>query len=679
MPFGMKHYETKSTSFNTGCYEMDIMRRIGGRLLNRAKRRFMDDLGADPYLSCILLLAAVLSGFWFWHGIPEFATIDERWRLIDPLAAVGTLVADPELDAIRPAILAQKQTGATLYLNLLAVLPVVLAALVMGQLDVFIAFNPQLRTVDLWQFRTETPEWIWTWSLLLARFITVVLAVGCVYLTYRIGTAMRDRWTGRLAAVLLSFTWGFLIMAHEVSEDMPALFFLLLSIYLAFQYVRTGERTVFLAGCMAGGIAIAFKLTAGTSVIVLGVAYFLRARRVDVDWRDALVRPRLLVMGMAFGAAAVIVSFPEALVAGPDVLIGRASVGGSRSVGPAAPIAPSWWWLLRGYLNGFGIPLFVGVLGGVAAGIVRLRERSVEADATILLLAGLVAYPLVYSRWGYVRLHHLLLTFPLLTLLLAAALTRIRMHSQRIGMSLIAFLLVTSGVYAGVGDLHYATTPRDEAREWLHTHASDNATMEVYRTRFRDAVYPRDMTVNSYKKALARIGPNQRPPTRIEWMRNLPNRCPEFIQLTYWDLVYLGTSSPTRTESPGKGLAGSIRRSGLPPKSPAPRRTDFIRDLLMGEYNYTVAAEFGPRPPMWPQPRTQTSLLDLLYSGVYPWTITYGDDQDFRTEQYTMILNRIGRCGSSRNSSTQSSHASEPITGAASEPPRALFKRAVSN
>ena len=629
------------------------MRGIDGGLLGRAKRRFVDDLTTDPYLSYILLLAAVLTGFWFWHGVPEFATIDERWRLIDSIAAIGTLVAEPELDSIRPAVLALRPAGATFYLNLLAIVPVVLAAFVMGQLDVFIRFNPRLRPGDIWQLRTGTPEWIWTWGLLLARFLTVVLAVGCVYLTYRLGTAMRDRWTGRLAAVLLSFTWGFLIMAHEVSEDIPALFFLLLALYLALQYVRTGDTTVFLAGCMAGGIAIAFKLTAGTSVIALGLAYLLRARRPDVDWRDALVRPRLLVMGVAFGAAAVIVGFPEALVAGPDVLIERVSGGGSRSVGPAAPIAPSWWWLLRGYLNGLGIPLFVGALGGVAAGIVRLREQSIEADATILLLAGLAVYLLVYSRWGYVRLHHLLLTFPLLALLLAAALSRVRVHRQRVGWAFVAVLLVTSGAYAGVGDLHYASTPRDEAREWLNTHASENATMEVYRTRFRDAVYPRDMPVNSYKKALARTAPGQRP-TRIGWMRNLPARCPEYVQLTYWDLVYLGTSSPTRTESAGRGLAGGIRRWGLPPKSPAPRRTDFIRDLLMGEYNYTVAAEFGPRPSMWPQPRTQTSLLDLLHTGVYPWTITYGDDQDFRAEQYTMILNRTGRCGSSRNSSTRS-------------------------
>src|SRR5699024_6217618 len=110
------------------------MRGIDGGLLDRAKQRFVDDLTTDSYLSYILLLATVLAGFWFWHGIPEFATIDERWRLIDSIAAVGTLVANPELDSIRRAVLVQKPAGATFYLNLLAVLPVVGVAFVTGQL-----------------------------------------------------------------------------------------------------------------------------------------------------------------------------------------------------------------------------------------------------------------------------------------------------------------------------------------------------------------------------------------------------------------------------------------------------------------------------------------------------------------------------------------------------------------
>lgn len=82
-----------------------------------------------------------------------------------------------------------------------------------GRFDVLTHLEPQ-----------SYPEWVWTWSLPLGRSVIVVIAVGCVYLTYRIGTAARDRMAGRIAALVLTLTFGFLAMAHEVSEGVPAVF-----------------------------------------------------------------------------------------------------------------------------------------------------------------------------------------------------------------------------------------------------------------------------------------------------------------------------------------------------------------------------------------------------------------------------------------------------------------------
>jgi 4-amino-4-deoxy-L-arabinose transferase-like glycosyltransferase len=69
--------------------------------------------------------------------------------------------------------------------------------------------------VGFWPHWLRTPAWIWTYSVLPVRLANVAMAVGSVYVSYRIGTTMRDRATGRLAAALLTVTWGFLILAHE--------------------------------------------------------------------------------------------------------------------------------------------------------------------------------------------------------------------------------------------------------------------------------------------------------------------------------------------------------------------------------------------------------------------------------------------------------------------------------
>ena len=609
-----------------------------GGALSRIKRRFMADYAADPWLKYILLLTLLLTGFWFWHRIPGFATVDERWRLLDVMTAVGIFAADPGLKSLYSAVLAQRLAGATLYLYGIALAPVFLAVAITGRLESFATVSPRLY-----------PEWVWTWSLLLARFLNVIVAVGCVYLTYRIGVAMRDRVTGRLAAVLLSFTFGFLFMAHEVGEDMPALFCLLLVLYLALRYVETGDETTFLAGCGVGGFAIAFKFTAATGVILLGIAYLLHARRMS-DWKDALARPRLIGTGLLVGALAAVVGFPEVLVAGPNVLVERIATQLShKSKSLAGPTAPGWWWLLRSFLNGLGLPLFIGALGSVVGSVLQLRERSTEADGTVLLLTGLLVYLLVYVRWEYVRIHHLLPTFPILALLLAATLSRFLVQSPRFARPFLAVLLVTSGAYAVAGDLHYATAPRDEAAAWLNANVPENATMEVYRVRYRDAVFPRGMKISSYETPITRTGPNPGSPPKTKWMLNMPKRCPDYIQLTYWDLVYLGTASPGETRPP---LPAAYKQGSdppwLPPRSPKPGRAEYIRDLLDGQYSYEVVAEFGPRPSLWPQPRAQTSILDLLTVGINPWSITYGDDQDLRAEQYTLILERTASCTPNR-------------------------------
>jgi type III secretory pathway component EscS len=599
------------------------------KLLGRAKRRVIADLRTDPYLPYILLLAMVLAGFWFWHRIPQFATVDEGWRFRDPLIAVRAVARDPGFVSLQQGITADRLAGATFYLYGLVVIPVFLVAYIGRQ-------------TGLYQFGGL---WVRTWSLLLSRLAIVVLAVGCIYLTYRIGTAMRDRTTGRLAAVLLSVTFGFLVMAHEVGEDLPAMFFLLLTLVLALRYMKTGDETAFFAGCAAGGFAIAFKLTAGTSVFVLGIAYFLRAYTSNTTLRSAVVRPRLIGGGIVLGAVAVVLGFPEILVGGPDVFIdhltrvstGRASLNG--------PTAPSWWWLLRGYLNGLGLPLFVGAIIGVVAGIARLREQAMEANATILLLAVFAVYLLVYSGWTYVRLHHLLPTFPLLILLVAIALSGLYERDRSLARPILALLLVTSGAYAGMGVLSYANAPRDEATEWLNTNAPDSAVMETYRGRPRDAALPRGMRISmyrgqsqnaaalprgrrisSYADVSSKANSSKKRPTKTEWMLNMTNRCPQYIQLTYWDFVMLGTTSPGATRPPLQADYRGPTPTWMPATAPVPRQANHTRGLLGGEYNYTIAAEFGPRPSMWPQPRTQTSLLDLLYTGVYPWTITYGDD-----------------------------------------------------
>ena len=618
------------------------MRPITRGLPGRAKRRFVDDLRADPYLVYILGLAVVLTGFWFWHRVPNFATRDERLRLLDPMRAVGIVVGDPSLESLLRAMTDGRELGATFYLYGVVLLPVFAAAFLTGQLDAFAALPNYSGAWETW---TRTPRWIWTWSILLGRLVVIAFAVGCVYVTYRIGTEMHDRAAGRLAAVLLSFTWGFLILAHEVGEDVPALFFFLLVVYLGLRYARTGDETLFLAGCVCGGIAIAIKLTTVVCIVLIGVAYLLHVRSAGAEWRDALVRPRLLAVGAALGAATIYVGFPSVIFGGLEPLAGRIAGGTSGKTEPHGwRIQPTWWWFLRAYLNGLGLPLFVAAVGALVASVPFRRRRSAEGDGIIMTLVTVGTYGLLYADWAYIRTHHLLPTIPLLVVVLAVLLTHAREYSPAIARPFVAALLVSSALYAGVGDLGYATQPRDEATEWLRTNAPANATVETYPEDPQEAAIPHGMRVYRPGDKAATGGRNQ---SVGEWMRSVPERCPDYIQLNYYEAILL--LAPDEWSERARRLSGTQRRQ-------------YVESLLAEDtYPYRVAATFGPRPPFLDSQPRSAGLPELLRVGLVPRTIQYGDPQDVGIDQYTVILARSGQCERS-NEATLPSAIRTPTT-----------------
>jgi hypothetical protein len=591
-------------------------------LLARVRAQVADDLRTDPYLPYIVLLAGVLCSFWFWHRIPNFATRDEKSRLLDAMVPMGRTIADPSFETLQESVKwSRVPFGPTLYLFGLALLPVLLVSVLTGDLNAFTAVgypdypDPEFGFYPAWH---GTPEWIWTWSLVFVRLFNVAFAVGAVYLTYRLGTELRDRATGRLSALVLTLTFGFLTIAHEGGEDMPALFCFLLALSLLVRYVRTGDRTVFLGASAAGGAAIAFKLTAAPIVLLIGLAFFLRARRVDGVWYRALYEPRLVVGGGLLGLLAILVGYPTFLVGGVDLFAARIfEQSASRGSHATGPTAPTWWWFLRGYFSALGLPLFFAALAGVVASVAAIRDRATDAAALGLTLLPLVIYLLLFSGWHDFRVHHLLPTFPLIALLLALSLVRLREWNPSVGTPVIAVMLVTTGIYAGIGVGGYASMPRDQATAWVQEEADENATMEVYRRDLQDAAIPHDMRINhlfgreSDAEAAA------------------IDDCPAYIQLGYRDLLYLKN--------------GTYYRNGE-------NQREYFRDLLSGEYNYRIVAEFGPRPPNFvPDRPTPGSLTDLFRLGLVPQTDQFADEQELAANQYTVILEREDGCGYGRN------------------------------
>ncbi|WP_276249775.1 ArnT family glycosyltransferase [Haloarcula rara] len=595
----------------------------------RAKRQLYADLRDDPYLGYILLAALVLTGFGFWHRIPIFATWDEHDRVLDALVAYAKIVHDPSIEGIREGLSwGRAPFGGTLWVYLLAVLPVVLVALFTGQGDAITAMRDPAFIYAHYPVWAETPRWIWTWSLTFVRLTNVVFAVVTVYLLYRLGTRLENRVTGRLAALLLMLTFGFLKLAKEGGEDIPATMCFVAALYFLVGYVQTGDRRQFYAGCLAGGAAMAFKLTLGLVVPVTVLAFLLRARIADGSLRRALWQPRLLVGGALLGALMIVVGHPTALVGDFDAVYHRWFGRFGRTNRAVGPTAPTWWWFLRTYGSAFGWPLLLGAIGGLIASVAylarlapgraALRERVPGFDERVLVIGALVAYLLFFSQWHDWRVHHILPTFPLAMVVLADSLERLCGHRKRVGHAALAVVVVTAAVYAGVGVGQFASMPRDEATEWLNENAEEDATMEVYFHAFFENAIPHGMDLN-----YPPIDENADP-------------CPDYIQVGDKELLYL-------QDIPKSQRSGEVDTA-------VEQRQAYIRALLDGEYNYEVVAEFGERPPNYvPHRPAPGSLRELGPLGVYPHSDQYGDEVELASDQYVAILERRGECDGSRD------------------------------
>ncbi|MEF8974845.1 MAG: glycosyltransferase family 39 protein [Halapricum sp.] len=592
----------------------------------RAKRRILDDLRSDPYLPVVLLVALILGGFYLWHEIPNFATWDERDRLLDPLVAYGRIIDQPSLGALREGVIwGREPFGATFYLYGIALLPVVLAAAVRGDLDAIASLGlpAHEQTFGFWGVWHTTPEWIWTWSLLIGRFLSVCFAVGAVYLTYRIGTELRDRTTGRLAAGFFSVTWGLITLAHEAGEDVPAVFLLLLSLYLLIRYVETGRRRYFFEASAVGAAAMTLKLTVAPIVLVIPIAHLIRVYREGDDWRRIFEDRDFIVDGAAVGAAVILLGFPTLLVGGfvefLARMIGHPAYRVAVTKGPDAPI---WWWFLRGYFNAFGLPLFLAGVAGVGAALVRFRRRLPDIDASGVLLAFLGLYTFMLTGWHDFRPHHLLPTLPLILVLLALALSRLDEYRPVVARVTVAVLLVTSGAYAAVGAVGYASMPRGEAVNWMDDNVERNATMEFYTRGFEESATPHWIDV-------------QYPYAGDDRSTLVP--CPEYVQLSYRDLLYL-------RDVPDDQRTSYVREN-------TDARAAHVRALLNGSYDYEVVTEFGDRPsegvsnpePVPDRPKTG-SLRSILALGIYPHSDQYADEQELRANQYVAILRYNGTC-----------------------------------
>jgi hypothetical protein len=490
------------------------------------------------------------------------------------LKSGGYFISEPGLKSIIRGATDGVSQGAVFYLYSLTIIPTAVYIILTGKIEEFAEVTSISSRWDLWY---TVPEWFWESAILSARIANVFIVVACVYVAYRIGMEMRDKKQGRVSALLLTLTMAVIQDAHEANEDGAALLFILITLYLVMRYVETGRRGYFLTGSLTGGSAMAFKLSAGTLVFLIGFSLLLRYCTSDERLKKNILNYRLILTGGAIGFVALYIGRPRVLFLGVDQIFQRVAYGMSSHSESPFSAAPPGYMMVYGYVAGVGLPLLVANIIGITDGIHSVLTNRSRSEKAVLILFLISIYMVVFSTWNHIRTHHMLPIIALLMILSAEVLRR--WYDGGPGKKTVVVLIIALTVpYVVSGELAYATEPRDSAADWIESNVGKEEAVVVYENSIASIGTPHTKEVNHYNFYEEEVTSNSilNESDYTQWMINTPERKPEYIHLECGNLKYI---DPLKKH-----------------KNRFPERSKYIENLINEDLNYRVAAVFGDVP-----------------------------------------------------------------------------------
>ena len=330
--------------------------------------------------------------------------------------------------------------------------------------------------------------------VLVGRLTSALLGVATVASIYRLGSELIGKAAGLLGALLLAVCFLHVRDAHFATNDVPAAFFLSVSVLFSAFLSRSGRARDLLVAGLFGGLATSAKYNAGFFVAPLVLAYAVAHRR-----RALAPRPLAGLVGAGLlSAAAYLAGTPFTLLAWPtfreDFLVQqRFARQGWEGQGPT-PVGLLW-------LDALGQGLGWLALGLALVGFILLARRRPVAAA---LLGG---YPLAYLAFMLgVRLFFVRFAVTLVPFLCLAAgfcalelarlgarrLSRVTgLEANRSCAILVAGLVLAAVAQPLRNDLEHhrvlaQTDTRAQAYAWLEAHLRPGARVVVDDYSVRD-------------------------------------------------------------------------------------------------------------------------------------------------------------------------------------------------
>ncbi len=362
-------------------------------------------MNRPPVAAILIGLAYVVLATLYSLVTPIFEASDELWHypMVRYLAQNGLQL--PPQDPSNPGPWRQQGSQPPLYYTAAALLT---AGVDTSDLDSLRRINPHAdigvvkadRNANMVVHRAEAENFPWTGTVLavhIARFFSVLLGLGTVIVSYRLGRELfpQEPLVALGAMALTSFLPMFLFISGSVNNDNLSNFLgnlLTLQVVRLLKTEQPNLRQYALLGISAGCGLLA-KLSIGFFIPIIGLALLLVSLR-QRDWKP------LIVGGVIAGGLTILIAGwwylrNWQLYADPTGLAMFLQMVGRRAIpANAAQLwaeRDSFLWAYWGFFGGVNVPLpvwvytLLNVIGGgalVSAVIYMVRRFTAKRDLT---------------------------------------------------------------------------------------------------------------------------------------------------------------------------------------------------------------------------------------------------------------------------------------------------------
>jgi len=323
---------------------------------------------------------------------------------------------------------------------------------------------------------------------LVGRVVTLICALGCILVTWRVARRLFGRAGGVAAAVLLAVTPLFVINAHYLTADVPMLFWVSLTLLAATHVLAGGGRRWYILSGVFLGLAAGTRYQGALAAFLILVAHLMRENKNEeteqnkLPWRQRAAC-QLSARDLWIAAGVSIFVF---LAVNPYMLIKPIQfynefIGELRGSRNPIPFAASLGLFVQ---CGLGLFLAIGMVGALWLGLVR-RQRNV---LFLLLGLGIPAILLLMGRPVMVRylmpvllLPVLLVAFGFATLLRRGCeIGKVRTRAAPVVLLLILVVATALQSRSFSALFRYPRTDtRTLAGKWIDDNIPDGSTVGV--------------------------------------------------------------------------------------------------------------------------------------------------------------------------------------------------------